>query len=132
MRPTRAPTRHERLVNDLSNAAIDLQSLAQRLANTDGLSVAMRAHAFKVAEAGRAAWLAAVTVNGGHHTDDLVLHYGQWLTSSARKREELDPMLEEGMFNKYKPERPDATRESLAVCGGALGLINWAGARKVG
>lgn len=115
MRPTRAPTRHERLVNDLSNAAIDLQSLAQRLANSEGLSVSMRAHAFKVAEAGRAACLAAVTVNEGHHTDDLVLHYGQWLTSSARKREALDPLAEEGMFNKYKPERPDATRESLAV-----------------
>lgn len=87
-------------MNALTLAAIDLQALANRLQNTEGLSVQTRAHAFRLAEAGREACLAAVSVNGGHHTADLLLHYGQFLTTSAKARDALNPLEETGIYNK--------------------------------
>lgn len=116
MRATRAPTRFERLVNDLTLASIDLQALANRLQNTDGLSVQTRSHAFRLAEAGRAACLAAVQVNGGNHTQDLLLHYGQFLTTSAKARDKLDPLQETGVYNKFNEgQRERAERERNPV-----------------
>lgn len=90
------PTRDQRLVNDLVATAIDLQALAQRLHNSHELPPALRAHAPKLAQAGRDAALAAVTANRGHSTHELSQFYGQWLSTSARKRDQLNPLEEEG------------------------------------
>ncbi len=90
------PTRHERLIGDLVAAAIDLQALGQRLQKMDGLPDSLRQHAPKLAQAGRDVALAAVTANRGHSTRELSQFYGQWLSSSARKRDDLDPLEEEG------------------------------------
>ena len=98
MKPTAISPRNARLVNELSNAAIDLQALAQRLAKAEGVSIDTRVHVIRLAEAGRAAALAAVAVNDGNHTDALRLHYGTFLTTSARRRDALDPLEEEGLL----------------------------------
>lgn len=115
MRRSVFPTRHAKLIGDLTNAAVDMQALSNRLANMEGLPVAVRSHAFRLGEAARSACAAAVAANGGHHTDDLLLYFGEWLTTSARKRDALNPLEETGLFNKFKSERPEQTRESLAV-----------------
>ncbi len=94
---TSVPTRHERLIGDLTDVAVALQSLAQRLRNADGLPEALRAHAPKLAQAGRDVATAAVTANRGHSTHALTLFYGQWLSTSGKKREALDAFEEEGI-----------------------------------
>lgn len=64
----------------------------------DGLPEHLRRHAPKLAQAGRDAALAAVIANRGHSTRELTQFYGQFLSTSARKRDELDPLDESGML----------------------------------
>lgn len=92
------PTRNERLIADLTDAAVALQALAQRVRNADGLSEAMRAHALPLAQAGQAAALAAVTANRGHSTRELTLFYGQWLSTTGKKKDQLNALDEEGLI----------------------------------
>lgn len=92
------PTRNERLIADLVASAIDLQALAQRLRNMDGLPDAAREHAASVAEAGRAVCLAAVSVNNGHVTRELTQFYGQFLSVSVRRRSAAAALDESGLL----------------------------------
>ncbi len=92
------PTRNERLVADLAAVAIDLQALAQRLKNMEGVPERLRQQAPKLAQAGRDAALAAVIANRGRSTRELSQFYGQFLSTSGRKRDELDPFDEAGLM----------------------------------
>lgn len=94
---TSVPTRHERLIGDLTDVAVALQALAQKLRNAHGLPNALRAHAPKLAQAGRDAALTAVTANGGKSTHELSLFYGQWLSTTGKRRDSLDAFDEEGL-----------------------------------
>lgn len=94
---TSTPTRHERLIGDLTDVAVALQALAQRLRNAQGLPEALRAHALPLAQAGQAAAAAAVTANQGHRTRELTLFYGQWLSTTGKKRDTLNALDEEGL-----------------------------------
>ena len=94
---TSSPTRHERLVGDLTDVAVALQALAQQVRNAQGLPDAVRAHALPLAQAGQAAALAAVTANRGHSTRELTLFYGQWLSTNGKKKDTLDALSEEGL-----------------------------------
>lgn len=115
MQPPRNPRRAQ-LLADLCSVAVDLQALAQRLANGTDLPNELRIHADGLAKAGRAAALAAQTCNGGHNPRELTLFYGQFLTTSAHTRDKSDPLREEG-FMPAPPEKkrnPAQTREALA------------------
>lgn len=101
---TRVPSRRERLVDELSAAALELQALAQRLANGADLPTELRDHAEALARAGRVAALAAVTANGGRNPQTLILFYGQFLTTSPRIRDKLCALDESGFLPKANPE----------------------------
>lgn len=110
MQRTAIPTRRERLVNDLCAAAVDLQALAQRLANGADLPPKLRGHAEQLAQAGRVAALAAVSANGGHNPQALILFYGEYLTASERTRERLCALDEAGFIPKgSKPDHPQSS-----------------------
>lgn len=93
------PTRNERLIADLTATAIDLQALANRLRNGEGIPLKLRDQAGKLAEAGREVCLVAVAANDGKSTKDLVQFYGQFLGATALRRSKLDPLEETGMLS---------------------------------
>lgn len=108
-------SRSERLMNELCDAAIELQALAQRLNKCNELSTETRRHAEHIANAGRTVALAAVDVNGGRNPRQLILFYGQWLTTFGTGRS-VAPLDEAGISDTkemaFMPRASQAARRA--------------------
>lgn len=102
-----------RLLNDICAASIELQALALRLNKCTELSTETRQHAASLAHAGRAAALAAVAVNGGRNPRDLILFYGQYLSTVGTRKVDPNPLNEQGVSDTKEMSLMD--RAPLAV-----------------
>lgn len=115
MQRTTPLTRQERLRDELAAAAVELQSLAQRCANGEDLSDAVRHHAEQLAQAGRVVAVAAVAANQGRVSQTLSLFYGQYLSTNEQQRDKRPALKEAGVLSQSAPPGPGTVKVKRAA-----------------